>query len=841
MDAVEYVERWRTHSKFLAIEAMMWAIRRYRGTLVGCENTRVVFWNEAGDGAAYFSRQELDTSAEVGLEFLSSRRLVAEHIRMGRDACRDYTALARSIYRGGFEHADGGCIAKTFRRLFELLGDCQAFYRISAPEFSVEAERRVRNELQDQVDDVERVFQVLTASSSGSLGMSRERRDWAKLLQVAASVSAEKVPLLLQRHAKRYGYLGASGGNPLGWSQQHLAQRLSEDRNGGLGSRSSEADDRSAQDAARQCERREHLCRLRLSSLTRTLIANISKLRNERMRIREAFTQGAFWSNPLFQATYRLIEKTAGEPVGLEILRQLTIDEITDFCQLGRQVDITRLAERYGAFCYMLRDDSLRLHEGRRARAQFASLPIIEVQAQHLLQGTPACSRGTVCGRARIIDSAKHSSEQHRIAVQMAPGEVLVTGMTHPYIMLACEKASAIVTDEGGVTCHAAIIARELGIPCVVNTGNATRAIQTGDCLRVDSERGTVEVVEPHTETKGDRVTERKARKRTRSSAGSGNVASDQVLVRWVCELSRHDVGSAGGKAARLGDLSSSFRVPRGFCITTAAYEAFIEAIGEQRVLPLLSGATRDDDRKLRRVSAEMQRSVLATAIPSAVQSSIQAYCESLGAPLVAVRSSGSHEDSATSSAAGQHLTLLGVAGHAAVAFAVKQCYASMFSLQSLQYMLARSIPLPQARLAVLVQELVDASVAGVMFTLDPVSGRRDRVIVEATYGLGELLVNGTISPDRFVVSRDGLKVVEQFIGSKKWIARAHKGSGTRNTRVRADLRQAICLSPHQVSDLARNGLAIERHLGGPQDIEWAIDARGDIHILQARPITATA
>ncbi|MFD5826868.1 PEP/pyruvate-binding domain-containing protein [Lentzea sp. NPDC060358] len=274
-----------------------------------------------------------------------------------------------------------------------------------------------------------------------------------------------------------------------------------------------------------------------------------------------------------------------------------------------------------------------------------------------------------------------------------------------------------------------------------------------------------------------------------------------------------------GGKAANLGELTrAGFPVPQGFCVTTAAYRTVARA-GE------LANATPENDRRV----------LLETPVPQEVRDAITAGYRALGEDVpVAVRSSATAEDLPFASFAGQQDTVLNVVGEDAVVDAVRRCWASLWTDRAVSYRETNGIDHATTHLAVVVQRMVQSAVSGVMFTANPVTGKRDQIVVDASPGLGESVVSGAVNPDHFVV--DGGEIVEKRLGDKRVVIRSRPGGGTE--RVEAGENAQPCLTDGQVHALAVLGRKVARHHGTPQDIEWAIDAEGDLHLTQARPIT---
>lgn len=287
-------------------------------------------------------------------------------------------------------------------------------------------------------------------------------------------------------------------------------------------------------------------------------------------------------------------------------------------------------------------------------------------------------------------------------------------------------------------------------------------------------------------------------------------------------------VRTAGGKGANLGALlRGGFDVPDGFVVTTDAYDRHVADHGLADRLAALASAGD---------TGAIARLFDATAPAPDLAAAITAAYTSLGGGPVAVRSSATAEDLPGASFAGQQETFLDVVGADAVVDAVRRCWASLWTERAVAYRASRPAVDPAAlSIAVVVQRLVDAEASGVMFTADPMSGRRDETVITASWGLGESVVGGTVDPDTYRV-RDG-RVVEARVGGKA-VRTVATGSGTAEVPTPPASRGVRTLTDGQVVDLAALGRRVEQHLGGPQDIEWVL-ADGAIRLVQARPVTA--
>ncbi len=303
-------------------------------------------------------------------------------------------------------------------------------------------------------------------------------------------------------------------------------------------------------------------------------------------------------------------------------------------------------------------------------------------------------------------------------------------------------------------------------------------------------------------------------------------------------DLDRGALPVAGGKAANLGELTrAALPVPPGFCVTTAAYELLTEGAGLDPILDDLAEASPEDTTRLAELAAAAREMLLAAPVPTEVAKAVGKAYQDLGADApVAVRSSATAEDLPTASFAGQQDTYLNVVGEEALLDAVRRCWASLWTDRAVSYRATNGIDPRSVRLAVVVQRMVEAEVAGVLFTANPVTGRRRQAVIDASPGLGEAVVSGAVNPDHFVVATQTGEILERSLGDKRVEIRANKGGGTRRVELRGNEQPS--LTDAQIRALTVLGARVEAHYGAPQDVEWATDADGKPWLLQARPIT---
>ena len=303
------------------------------------------------------------------------------------------------------------------------------------------------------------------------------------------------------------------------------------------------------------------------------------------------------------------------------------------------------------------------------------------------------------------------------------------------------------------------------------------------------------------------------------------------------------DLSHVGGKGANLGELArAGFPVPPGFCVTTAAFVRFMagDPSVERDVYGALAGLATDDVVRVRRVGARIRERLIALPIPVEIKAAVVAAWEAEGSDhAYAVRSSATAEDLPGASFAGQQDTFLNVRGRAALLDAVRACWVSLFTDRAILYRAQNGFDHRAVQLAVVVQRMVVPEVAGILFTADPLTGHRHVASIDAGFGLGEALVSGIVSADLYRVDQRTDQLVDVQIGDKPIAIRPLPDGGTERVTLSEDQRRARVLTDGQAIALARLGRRIAAHYGAPQDVEWCIDAAGDIFVVQARPITS--
>jgi rifampicin phosphotransferase len=308
------------------------------------------------------------------------------------------------------------------------------------------------------------------------------------------------------------------------------------------------------------------------------------------------------------------------------------------------------------------------------------------------------------------------------------------------------------------------------------------------------------------------------------------------TLLVDLIDIDSSMINAVGGKSVNLGVLSSGgLPVPGGFCVTTDAYRLVVQRRLDD-VMDKLAGAT--DPGGVAEAAEEARRRVLAVEPSAELRTAIIDHYNDLGDDEpVAVRSSATAEDLAYASFAGQQDTYLNVVGPAALLDAVRRCWASLWTDRAVSYRNANGIDHRSVALAVVVQRMIDAAAAGVMFTANPITGSRNETVIDASPGLGEAVVSGAVNPDHFVVNALDRRIVSRRLGDKRVMITSTPGGGTVHHEL-ADQSSEACLDDDQVLRLVDLGQQVQRLYGAPQDTEWALDAAGKLWLTQARPIT---
>jgi len=322
--------------------------------------------------------------------------------------------------------------------------------------------------------------------------------------------------------------------------------------------------------------------------------------------------------------------------------------------------------------------------------------------------------------------------------------------------------------------------------------------------------------------------------------------------VVWFKDLNKDSLPVAGGKGTNLGIMFAlGLPVPNGFCVTAQTYKEFIETTQiKEKIENLLKGLDIEDTAKLQSVAKQIQDVILATKIPEGIQEEIIDNYELLEVDkkeaqdlvkgkevFVAVRSSATAEDLPDASFAGQQATFLNVKGKSDVIAAVHACWASLFTARAIYYREKNKFDHSKVLISAVVQRMVDSDRSGIMFTINPATNVEKEIVIEAVYGLGEMIVGGEVNPDFYLVDKESKEIIKIEVKKQEiGLFRDENGKNVKLEIPKEDQSRQI-VPDSLIKELARLGRNIEEHYGKPQDIEWAIE-KEKVYIVPARPVT---
>jgi len=310
-------------------------------------------------------------------------------------------------------------------------------------------------------------------------------------------------------------------------------------------------------------------------------------------------------------------------------------------------------------------------------------------------------------------------------------------------------------------------------------------------------------------------------------------------IVQSIDSIQPADFETHGGKAVNLARLARlGFRVPRGFSVSSAA---FIEMVKKNPSLAsfLKKVDESSDFEEILEISGLIQNIINTYKIPEEVVTRISKSLDDIGQPEFgfAVRSSATIEDRSDVSFAGQAESYLCVKDRDDIIESVKNVWKSTFSERALVYLKTKKIPLRVVKMAVLVQEMIPADISGVMFTANVVTNNVEEILINSTWGLGDILVSGEIAPDTYVLTKTPLNVIQRTLGDKEFTSRPEIYN-LAVTDTPEEKRSIFTLDDKTLFDIAEIGMKIEEGMESPQDIEWCITSDGGLVVLQSRPIT---
>lgn len=521
----------------------------------------------------------------------------------------------------------------------------------------------------------------------------------------------------------------------------------------------------------------------------------------------ERFKMRFVWMPALYYNEMFLIEFKKRFNITKSDLRAYDFPEIEKLIKFGKKLDLQKMEIRKKGFLKHLIQGKILTYEGEKAQQVLNKLIQTKKEAKELT-GMVA-SKGHAVGKVIIL--SYRNSEDHSAKIKkMEKGDIIITEMTRPNIIPACENAGAIITDEGGILCHAAIVSRELGVPCVIGTKEATSSFKDGDFVEVDAIKGKVKKItfKEYQDKKHNNILKVKC-KVIKKTIKENKLKIGNLF--WFKEIGIKDIPTVGGKGASLGELYKIVNVPNGFCISVNAYANFLkENKLNLKITELLKNLDITNHKELEEKSNKIRELIINKEISLNIKKEIVEAYKELNCSKVAVRSSATAEDLPSASFAGQQDTYLNISSEEELINSVKKCWASLFTSRAIYYRKKNNFPYTKVFISVVVQKMVDADYAGVLFTKDPIE--KKYILIEVVKGLGEQLVSGEVTPNTYHLEKKKLTLIKR------------KENFSFNLRL--------------LTDLSKIGNLIESHYKFPQDIEWAIDKNGRIFILQSRAIT---
>jgi len=319
---------------------------------------------------------------------------------------------------------------------------------------------------------------------------------------------------------------------------------------------------------------------------------------------------------------------------------------------------------------------------------------------------------------------------------------------------------------------------------------------------------------------------------------------SARPFIAFFKNLTKEDIPLVGGKGANLGEMvKAGFPVPNGFAITVAAYDEFL---GQNKIITeiyrILKTTNQNDPQELNQASGAIQKLILRGVIPGEISKDIISAYKTLSGhfkkALVAVRSSATAEDLPEASFAGQQMTFLNTRGDANLLSAVRECWASLFMPRAIFYRIENKVSHEKVKISVLVQKMIQSEVSGVMFTVDPVTNEKDKIVIESVWGLGEMIVQGLVVPDKYVVQKETFSILSKQV-SDQALQLIRVGTETKEVEVPRKFRDKQKISDEEIIKLAKIADKLHKHYYFPQDAEWAKEGKS-LYLVQTRPVTTT-
>lgn len=561
-----------------------------------------------------------------------------------------------------------------------------------------------------------------------------------------------------------------------------------------------------------------------------------------------------------------LFDEIAGR-IGLsteEYLYSYRIEDTQQFLLEGKMLPYEEVRQRLEYFNLEISPDGTEINYKPKYSKELNFLP----PGTSSLSGE-AGNLGKVAGRALIVTDDSLNSLMN-LKKEMTLEDIYITTMTHPAMVSILHQAKGIITDEGGVTSHAAIISRELGIPCLVGTRNSTRFFKTGEFIELDANNNharklTEKEIEEYRALYAEKTAEKTREKEGLAGKSSQrhfftlfppvlipdfNSAPHYVFPYTVAfpEIDEKTATLIGGKGQSLaacyqqhgspGSHRSSnyeipnYSIPYGFCLTRRVYDEILSQIIKERIT-----LNFNEPEKTGQTLASIRKSIMDYQFSGEITKEIEERLQQLKAEKIAVRSSASCEDSRKRSFAGQFKTVLGISKSSKdkifeekVFEAIKECLASAFNENAVLYASEANIDYSKFYMAVVVQEFIDSEKSGVLFSRNPADQKREGFWIEANFGVGESVVSGEVKPDQYFVSDFGSEITV----SRDKEVHSYDTDG----ELEISRKDERVLSDEELQQLKELGKILKETYNREIEYEWCFFG-GRLHLLQVRPVTA--
>lgn len=757
--------------------------------VIGCVQRKIVMWDENGYGQWFWSEDDINRIHKDGKKLLNlsnAKRSLLEQIK----AVQYYWKIAKDLLNLVKNDFDKKELAKLYRNYSYALRRVYAHFMTSTGQVTYAVESRLLGLLKEKFpNEADKYYEVLTTPNKPDL-LFDEINKWSGLIK-----NPTKSRLLA--HTKKYSIMLPnvfSEHDALDWSNKRL-------------------ENKSYQEIKKEINEYK-IRKIKLRKNQQEILGKFSSKEVEilswiiqesaitRLLIKSCWNGESYHLLPFFKIIAEIAKCSVHD-----IYFFYTWKEV--YQVLNNNINLPkRELERRKQYCLLYFDKpNITIYSGMKALKMKKRLldPSIPNRKTKSFRGTIA-NKGIVAGKVVLLKE-ENPNEIHKIAKRLTADSILVTGMTNPSITIFMNKLSGIITDEGGSACHAAIISREFGVPCLVGCKIGTLVLKDNDNILLNANKGIVKKISK-IEFKRYMSHKKEKEKIVKRSYITPVESKKQIL--WISEISEDDLYSVGGKAANLGKLFGKYTIPIGFCVTNSVYQEFIKQNNIIAEIKRLDSIDKNDAKSLETQANKIKNQIINRQINSDIKEKILSEFKKLNSGQAAVRSSATAEDLLEASFAGQQDTYLNI-NRKDLIKSIKKCWASLFNFRAIYYRSSNDIEHSGVSISVLIQQMVNTKYAGVMFTIDPVNKKYS--LIEVVEGLGEQLVSGAVTPNSYFLDRK------------------------RHSIERKD--EHFFVDSKIIKKISRIGIKIEKHFNFPQDIEWAIDYNDNIFILQSRPITS--